>query len=232
MKSFTYLIGWSHLDIWYYGARWAIGCNPSDLWKTYFTSSSEVSKYRSEFGNPDIVEVRRVFADGDSARKWEECVLRRLGAVTSPRWLNLSNNGREFNNAHPETRAKLRVAAQGRTHSEATRLKMSASLTGKTRSAETRAKISSVVTSQWNDERRTKASKMMSEREIVPWTPERRERLASTWTPERREKFSQSKKDRWEGLSEERKAEIRAAKNAGIKASWERRRLAKAERTI
>lgn len=229
MKSFTYLIGWSHLDTWYYGARWAAGCRPTDLWKSYFTSSLEVAKFRSEHGEPDVVEVRRVFADGDRARKWEECALRRLGAVASPRWLNLSNNGREFNNALPETRAKMSAAAQGRTLSEATRLKMSASLKGKTRSTETRAKISSAVTSQWNDERRAKASKMMSERESVPWTPERREKLASTWTPERREKFSQAKKDRWEGLSEERKAEIRAAKNAGIKASWERRRLAKSE---
>ena len=37
---YTYLIGWSKLDKWYYGCRYGINCHPDDFWKTYFTSSN------------------------------------------------------------------------------------------------------------------------------------------------------------------------------------------------
>ena len=211
MKSFTYLIGWSALDKWYYGARYSKKCAPEDLWTTYFTSSERVAAMRAEHGEPDVVEIRQIFAIPEDALNWEVRVLKRLKVLKNDKWLN-GYDGSCFNKQKlppGEIQRRNKLISQAWT-------------------PEKRARVSA----KWTPERRQRASKMMSEREIVPWTPERRERLASTWTPERREKFSQSKKDRWEGLSEERKAEIRAAKNAGIKASWERRRLAKAERTI
>jgi hypothetical protein len=95
---YTYLIGWSKLNKWYYGVRYAekysnsclykTGCHPDDLWKTYFTSSKVVKKYRSEYGEPDIVKVRRIFTSKTKAILWEEKVLQRLHVLESDKWLN------------------------------------------------------------------------------------------------------------------------------------------------
>lgn len=111
-QPFTYLIGWSKLDRWYYGVRTKKGCSPSDLWTKYFTSSKVVDVYREYNGEPDVIEVRRVFDNADIACTWEEIVLRRVGVMSDPRWLNLAINGR-INNF-------------GRKHSASTLLKMSA----------------------------------------------------------------------------------------------------------
>jgi hypothetical protein len=40
--SYTYLIGWSKLDKWYYGVRYASNCNPDELWVKYKTSSKQL----------------------------------------------------------------------------------------------------------------------------------------------------------------------------------------------
>ena len=58
---FTYLIGWTSHNLWYYGVRFAKGCNPRDLWTTYFTSSEKVKQTRQELGEPDVIEVRKIF---------------------------------------------------------------------------------------------------------------------------------------------------------------------------
>jgi hypothetical protein len=86
---YTYLIGWTKYDKWYYGSRYAKGCNPSDLWVTYFTSSTHVKKFREEFGEPDVVEVRRTFSDPKKAKLWECTVQERIPrAVRQSHWLN------------------------------------------------------------------------------------------------------------------------------------------------
>ena len=94
-KPFTYLIGWSHLRVWYYGAKYAEGCNPNDLWTTYFTSSERVKSFRKEHGEPDVILVRKVFENADSAVAWEHKVLRRLNASGRNDFLN-SQNGSGF----------------------------------------------------------------------------------------------------------------------------------------
>ena len=58
---FTYLIGWSAMDRYYYGARWAANSGPDDLWTTYFTSSKHVKKFRELHGEPDIVLIKKLF---------------------------------------------------------------------------------------------------------------------------------------------------------------------------
>lgn len=78
---FTYLIGWSELNLWYYGVRYAKKCNPSDIMKTYYTSSRRVHDLIIEQGMPDVVEVRRTFDTIDGAKTWEIKVLRRLNVV-------------------------------------------------------------------------------------------------------------------------------------------------------
>ena len=164
-KPYTYLIGWSRHHIWYYGARWANGCSSEDLWNSYFTSSKEVAKTIALWGDPDVVQIRKVFDEGIKARAWEERVIRRLGAVRSPLWLNRGNGGRHF--AGPseeekiriserlrgvpkteEAKAKMREAWKRRKenwiplyHSEESKAKMREAKIGIPRSDETKAKL-------------------------------------------------------------------------------------------
>ena len=88
---YTYLIGWSDHKKYYYGVRYAKGCSPSDLWKTYFTSSKEVKKFTSLNGSPDIISIRRTFNTINEAREYEYRVLKRINAAKNPFFLNKAN---------------------------------------------------------------------------------------------------------------------------------------------
>jgi len=92
---YTYLIGWSWLDIWYYGRRTAKGCHPDDLWVSYWTSSDEVERHRELHGEPDIIIIKKTFAshETDKCALWETKVLRRLDAARHPKMLNKRNGG-------------------------------------------------------------------------------------------------------------------------------------------
>lgn len=85
---YTYLIGWSKLDRWYYGVRWARGCHPGELWKKYKTSSKVVKAYTKIHGDPDIIQVRKTFTNSNDAVEWEEKVLTRLNVSNNTKWLN------------------------------------------------------------------------------------------------------------------------------------------------
>lgn len=139
MKAYTYLVGWSQYDIWYYGVRWAKGCSVDDLWKTYFTSSNRVAAKRLELGEPDVVEVRKVFDTPQAARRHEARVLDRLGAVKSPRWLNQQNHGKNFNSCDPELRENINRAVKSPEH----RAKMSRILSGRKLTEQHKSNISS-----------------------------------------------------------------------------------------
>lgn len=89
---YVYLIGWSELDKWYYGVRHAKGCHPNDFWVKYFTSSFDVQLLRKQFGNPDIIQIRRVFKTAKDALAWETKVLRRMNVSLSERWINNREN--------------------------------------------------------------------------------------------------------------------------------------------
>ena len=75
---YTYLIGWSKHQKFYYGVRFAKNCHPSDLWVTYFTSSKHVKEFSYLNGPPDIIQIRKIFKDANKAREYEHKVLRRL----------------------------------------------------------------------------------------------------------------------------------------------------------
>jgi hypothetical protein len=85
---YTYVIGWTHLNKYYYGVRYAKKCNPSDLWISYFTSSKSVQRLREKEGEPDIKQIRKVFDNTKSAILWEAKVLRRLDVLKNDKWLN------------------------------------------------------------------------------------------------------------------------------------------------
>ena len=91
-QPYTYLIGWSKLNKFYYGVKYSKGCKPSDLWVKYYTSSKHVKEMRTIYGEPDIIQIRKLFVDSMSARIWENKVLRRLKVKKSNKWLNLTDN--------------------------------------------------------------------------------------------------------------------------------------------
>ena len=93
---YTYHIAWTALDKHYYGVRYAKGCSPEDLWKTYFTSSKIVEDFRKLHGEPDVIEVRRTFDTPEKARIWEERVLTKLDVTRNDKWLNANIGGRNF----------------------------------------------------------------------------------------------------------------------------------------
>ena len=90
--AYTYLIGWSNLDKWYYGVRYAKLCHPTELWNSYFTSSKHVKSFREEYGEPDVIEVRKEFSDANKARNWETKVLKKLKVVNNENFLNKTDN--------------------------------------------------------------------------------------------------------------------------------------------
>lgn len=92
MKPYTYLIRWTRLNISYYGVRYAQDCDPSDLWNPYKTSSDKVTKFVALNGEPDIIQVRKIFIDVPAAQNWEHRVLKRIKAVSSDKWLNRTDN--------------------------------------------------------------------------------------------------------------------------------------------
>lgn len=92
MLPYTYLIGWSEHQKYYYGVRYAADCHPSDLWSVYYTSSDYVKNFFQEFGTPDIIQVRKTFVTDKEAIDWEDRVIRRIKAVQDDRWLNRSSS--------------------------------------------------------------------------------------------------------------------------------------------
>jgi hypothetical protein len=87
---YTYLIGWSKLNIWYYGVRFSKKSNPSEIWVTYFTSSKHVAEFRQQHGEPDVIQIRKTFTDKNTALLWEHRVLCRLKVNTNNKFLNVS----------------------------------------------------------------------------------------------------------------------------------------------
>ena len=89
---YVYLIGWKKKNMYYYGVRYAKGCDPSDLFTTYFTSSKHVKRFIEENGNPDIIRVRKTFDSISEAQQWEHKVLRRINAKERADFLNKTDN--------------------------------------------------------------------------------------------------------------------------------------------
>lgn len=110
--KYTYLIGWSYLNKYYYGVRIKDGIeNPNDdLWIVYKTSSKIVKEIYKEYGDPDVIQVRKIFSTKESALKWELKVLRRLDVVNNPKFINMhviQNNGLAVNSS-PKVKDKIK----------------------------------------------------------------------------------------------------------------------------
>jgi hypothetical protein len=131
---YTYLIGWSNLNIWYYGRRTAKNCHPSELWKKYFTSSKEVAKFRKDHGEPDIIQVRKTFTDPKKCSLWECRLLKKIDAQHDPRFLNKRNGDYKWDttgiNPSKESNIKRSKKLKKRIITKNHALKISKSLTG------------------------------------------------------------------------------------------------------
>ena len=88
MKPYTYLIGWPDQDKWYYGVRYAKGCDPTDLWNPYTTSSNHVKQFVQQHGVPSVRQIRKTFNTSAEAKLWESKVLKRMKVVHKDQWLN------------------------------------------------------------------------------------------------------------------------------------------------
>lgn len=90
---YTYLIGWSKHDVWYYGSRGANKLEPmKDIMKKYFTSSQLVENFIIKEGPPDIIKIHKLFDSYIDAKRHEGRFLRRVNAANNIRFLNKSNN--------------------------------------------------------------------------------------------------------------------------------------------
>lgn len=80
---YVYIIKNKTTKMKYLGVRYAKGCNPVDLWTTYFTSSSLVKKLINQFGKDDfIVKVIHQYPNDPKAAilreaKYFECIKKR-----------------------------------------------------------------------------------------------------------------------------------------------------------
>lgn len=86
---------------WYYGVRYANKCNPSDLWRTYFTSSRIIKELLEKEGPSAFsVEIRKIFNTREEAIIWENRVLKRI-----LKWETCLNEN-AFPAVTPEARAR------------------------------------------------------------------------------------------------------------------------------
>ena len=89
---YTYLIGWTKHNKWYYGVRFSKKSRPGELWVTYFTSSKYVKEFAALNGDPDVIQIRKKFIEKTKAITWESKVLKRMDVVHNSIWLNKTNN--------------------------------------------------------------------------------------------------------------------------------------------
>jgi len=161
---YTYLIGWRNHNKWYYGAQFNKTANPSDLWVTYFTSSKVVAAFRHQYGEPDVIEIRKTFTSKEKCLFWENAVLRKLNAAKSNLWLNKSNGAKDFYRIpgfkqSQETKDKIAKASignaanKGKIFSDEHKRKISLALKGR------------IVTDEWrkNNSEAQKGKKLSKE---------------------------------------------------------------------
>lgn len=90
---YTYLLKHIPTGKFYYGCRFAEGCNPKEFWKEYKTSSKYVKQLVEEYGDDSFeFEIRKTFNDKQSARNWETKVLNKMNVVSRDDFLNMTDN--------------------------------------------------------------------------------------------------------------------------------------------
>lgn len=95
MKPYTYIIGWTNLNQFYYGVRYGNKLEPEkDLWLKYFTSSKHVKKFRKLHGEPDLIKIDVIFDNREEAYQYEQSFLRKI--LQEDNWDNWLNKALGF----------------------------------------------------------------------------------------------------------------------------------------
>jgi hypothetical protein len=90
---YTYKLIFKPTGQYYYGVRWAKGCNPDDLWMEYFTSSDRVKELIEIYGRGSFdYKVTKTFNTKEEAGEWESNLLKRVNAANNGKFINRSNN--------------------------------------------------------------------------------------------------------------------------------------------
>ena len=111
---YCYYISWSKLDKHYYGSRTKKGCDPSDFWTKYYTSSHYVHTLVEKHGPPDVIEIRKTFDTREAALAWEHKVLRRVGVRGNDKWINKQHNQYNGRAMDPEIAERISNTLKGR----------------------------------------------------------------------------------------------------------------------
>lgn len=117
---YTYLLTFKKTGQYYYGCRYANGCHPDDLFKTYFTSSKIVKKLIKIYGVESFdYQIRKTFDNKKSCIYWEQKFLRKVRVLKNDKFLNVDYNMNASNaiqNKHstiaisnPETNRCIRI---------------------------------------------------------------------------------------------------------------------------
>lgn len=86
---YTYKLIFKPTSQYYYGVRYAKGCNPNDLWDKYFTSSKHIHKLIKEYGlNSFIVKITKTFKNKVDAINHEHLILTRVKADKNGKFIN------------------------------------------------------------------------------------------------------------------------------------------------
>lgn len=86
---FTYILKFKPTNQYYYGVKYSKGSKPSDLWNTYFTSSSRVKKLIEEFGiNSFDYKITKTFSNKIDAIEWEIRFQTKVKADKNAKFLN------------------------------------------------------------------------------------------------------------------------------------------------
>jgi hypothetical protein len=207
---FTYHLYHKITDRHYYGVRYADGCNPSDLWTTYFSSSEVVHKLIEDYGRGSfIARVRKIFNSKEAAIEWERRFLTKVSAATTDHWLNRSNGGSKPHT--DESRRKISESLRGRTLTEDHRRKVSDSRKGIVFSEEHRRKLSEKnKTRPQSEEANRKRSETLKGKPKKPFSEEHRRKLSESNlrrglpNEETRRKMSESQRRRQASQSSSR----------------------------
>lgn len=105
MTPFTYKVTHIPSGKWYYGVRYADNCHPSDLWKTYWTSSKPINYLIEQDGYKSFeIEIRQTFKTKNEAISWEAKVLRRIlnwpNCLNQCAWPAISEEARARGNSY------------------------------------------------------------------------------------------------------------------------------------
>ncbi len=124
---YVYLVRFKPTGQIYYGSRYGMQANPSQLWVTYFTSSVIVKALIKEYGSDSFEsEVRRTFETAAEATRWERRFLVKVSAKQNPMFLNRSDTVGDWKytptEEHKKTLSRLK---KGVARSEKARLAMS-----------------------------------------------------------------------------------------------------------